>query len=106
MTLANPQSANALWLNHRGRRLIVRGVPLTLNKADEQAGICTHISPHILRHSFATHLLDEDTDLHVVQELLRYANFVTIQIYTHVSASRARKVYMRAHPRAETDLPL
>jgi integrase/recombinase XerC len=92
---------SALWLNHRGGRLSVRGVSLMLSKAGEQAGIRASVSPHILRHSFATHLLDGGADLRVVQELLGHANLVTTQIYTHVSQSRAREVYTRAHPRAE-----
>ena len=92
---------SALWLNHRGGRLSVRGVSLMLSKAGEQAGIRISVSPHILRHSFATHLLDGGADLRVVQELLGHANLVTTQIYTHVSQSRAREVYTRAHPRAE-----
>jgi integrase/recombinase XerC len=92
--------ANALWLNHRGGRLSARGVAMMLSKAGEQAGIRTHVSPHVLRHSFATHLLDGGADLRVVQELLGHANLVTTQIYTHVSQSRAREVYIQAHPRA------
>jgi integrase/recombinase XerC len=90
----------ALWLNHLGGRLSTRGVTLMLNRAGEQAGIRTHVSPHVLRHSFATHLLDGGADLRVVQELLGHANLSTTQIYTHVSQSRAREVYVRAHPRA------
>jgi integrase/recombinase XerC len=104
--LLGRRPTSALWLNHRGGRLTVRGVALTLNKAGEQAGIRTRVSPHVLRHSFATHLLDGGADLRVVQELLGHANLVTTQIYTHVSQSRAREVYMRAHPRAgASDLP-
>jgi integrase/recombinase XerC len=90
----------ALWLNHRGGSLSVRGVALMLSKAGKEAGISTRVSPHVLRHSFATHLLDGGADLRVVQELLGHANLVTTQIYTHVSQSRAREVYVRAHPRA------
>jgi len=97
---------NALWLNHRGGPLTARGVALILRKAGKQAGIRTPVSPHVLRHSFATHLLDGGADLRVVQELLGHANLATTQIYTHVSQSRAREVYTRAHPRAgASDLP-
>ncbi|MBE9506764.1 MAG: tyrosine recombinase XerC [Chloroflexi bacterium] len=104
--LLGQRSANALWLNHRGGRLTVRGVTLILSKTGERAGIRTRVHPHVLRHSFATHLLDGGADLRVVQELLGHANLATTQIYTHVSQSRAREVYMRAHPRAgNSDLP-
>jgi len=104
--LLSRQPTNALWLNHRGGRLTVRGVALILSKAGQQAGIRTPVSPHIIRHSFATHLLDGGADLRVVQELLGHADLATTQIYTHVSQSRAREVYLRAHPRAGTlDLP-
>jgi integrase/recombinase XerC len=98
--LLGRQPTCALWLNHRGGRLTVRGVALILSEAGKQAGIRARVSPHVLRHSFATHLLDGGADLRVVQELLGHANLVTTQIYTHVSQSRAREVYMRAHPRA------
>ncbi len=104
--LLGQRSTNALWLNHRGGHLTVRGVTLILSKTGERAGIRTRVHPHVLRHSFATHLLDGGADLRVVQELLGHANLATTQIYTHVSQSRAREVYMRAHPRAgNSDLP-
>ncbi len=104
--LLGKQPTNALWLNHRGGRLTTRGVALMLNKTGKQAGVRIPVSPHMLRHTFATHLLDGGADLRVVQELLGHANLATTQIYTHVSQSRAREVYMRAHPRATTlDLP-
>ena len=104
--LLGQRPTGALWLNHRGGRLTVRGVALVLDKAGRQAGIRTPVSPHVLRHTFATHLLDGGADLRVVQELLGHANLVTTQIYTHVSQSRAREVYLGAHPRAgDSDLP-
>jgi integrase/recombinase XerC len=99
--LLGKEPTKGLWLNHRGGRLTVRGVALILNRAGELAGIRTRVSPHILRHTFATHLLDGGADLRVVQELLGHADLVTTQIYTHVSQARAREVYMRAHPRAK-----
>lgn len=104
--LLRRRPTDALWLNHRGGRLTVRGVALMVEKAGISAGIRTPVSPHLLRHSFATHLLDGGADLRVVQELLGHARLATTQVYTHVSQSRAREVYMRAHPRAEgSDLP-
>jgi len=100
--LLGKRPTNALWLNHRGGRLTARGVAMMLNKMGKRASIRTSVSPHVLRHSFATHLLDGGADLRVVQELLGHANLATTQIYTHVSQSRAREIYMRAHPRAKT----
>ena len=104
--LLGKSPTDALWLNHRGGRLTMRGVALILSKAAKQTDISTPVSPHVLRHTFATHLLDGGADLRVVQELLGHANLATTQIYTHVSQSRAREVYLRAHPRASnSDLP-
>jgi integrase/recombinase XerC len=104
--LLGKRPTQALWLNHRGGRLSTRGVAMMLSQAGKQAGIRTPVFPHILRHSFATHLLDGGADLRVVQELLGHADLATTQIYTHVSQSRAREVYARAHPRAgRSDLP-
>jgi site-specific recombinase XerD len=100
--LLGKQPTSALWLNHRGGRLTVRGVTMILDKLGKRAGIRTHVSPHVLRHTFATHLLDGGADLRIVQELLGHANLVTTQVYTHVSQGRAREVYLRAHPRART----
>jgi integrase/recombinase XerC len=98
--LLGRRSGNALWLNQRGGRLTVRGVAMMLDQAGRKAGITTHISPHVLRHSFATHLLDGGADLRVVQELLGHASLTTTQTYTHVSQAHAREVYMRSHPRS------
>lgn len=104
--LLGKRPIQALWLNHRGGRLSARGVALMLSKAGEQAGIRTPVFPHILRHTFATHLLDGGADIRVVQELLGHADLATTQVYTHVSQSHAREVYLRAHPRAGgEDLP-
>jgi len=98
--LLGKQPTAALWLNQRGGRLTVRGIANVVADAGVKAGIAARVSPHVLRHSFATHLLDGGADLRVVQELLGHANLATTQIYTHVSQARAREVYARAHPRA------
>jgi tyrosine recombinase XerC len=98
--LLGTRRSDALWLSNRGSRLSVRGISVMLSKAGRLAGIREPVSPHVLRHTFATHLLDGGADLRVVQELLGHASLSTTQIYTHVSQSRARDVYMRAHPRA------
>lgn len=89
-----------VFLNHRGRPLGVRGLRLRLDGLRARAGLPLGVSPHTLRHSFATHLLDGGADLRVVQELLGHESLATTQIYTHVSPSRLRAAYEAAHPRA------
>ncbi len=98
--LLGRRQSRALWLNHRGGRLTARGVSYLLDQSAREARLKIRVSPHVLRHSFATHLLDGGADLRIVQELLGHANLSTTQVYTHVSRSRAREVYLRAHPRA------
>jgi len=90
-----------LFLNHRGGRLSRQSSWTTLKAAAERAGITQQVSPHTLRHSFATHLLDGGADVRVVQELLGHASVTTTQIYTMVTVERLREVYAAAHPRAQ-----
>lgn len=89
-----------LFLNHRGSRLTTRSVERLLKKYLAAANLNPGISPHALRHSFATHMLDAGADLRSVQELLGHASLSTTQIYTHVTMEKLKKVYDDAHPRA------
>lgn len=89
-----------LFLNKNGKRLGVRGIRNLVDKYVEQTALNKKISPHTLRHSFATHLLEGGADLRSVQEFLGHANLSTTQIYTHITKSRMKKVYDKTHPRA------
>jgi integrase/recombinase XerD len=97
---ATGRSTPALFLNARGGRLSRQSAWTVLRTVAERAQLSTHISPHTLRHSFATHLLDGGADVRVVQELLGHASVTTTQIYTLVTVDRLREVYAAAHPRA------
>lgn len=90
----------AIYLNLHGKRLTRQGFWKILKEYAKRGGIQKEITPHVLRHSFATHLLENGADLRVVQELLGHADVTTTQIYTHLSQRKLREVYERAHPRA------
>jgi site-specific recombinase XerD len=98
--LADPRGDPALFLSKSGRRLSTSDVRRRLRTWERRAGTAHGISPHALRHSFATHLLDGGADLRSIQELLGHASISTTQIYTRVESARLRAVYARSHPRA------
>ncbi|HET6816995.1 MAG TPA: site-specific tyrosine recombinase XerD [Mycobacteriales bacterium] len=91
-----------VFLNQRGSGLSRQSAWMVLRKAAERAGVTAAVSPHTLRHSFATHLIDGGADVRVVQELLGHASVTTTQVYTLVTVDRLREVYVTAHPRARS----
>lgn len=98
--LTHTPDERALFLNHRGDRLTRQGFWLILKEYARRAGIVKNITPHTLRHSFATHMLNNGADLRTVQELLGHANIATTQIYTQLTKDHVRLAYDKAHPRA------
>jgi integrase/recombinase XerC len=102
--LLGKHKTQAVFINRYGGRLTERMVQKMLVKYGVKAEIDKKIHPHLLRHSFATHMLDGGADLRVVQELLGHANLATTQIYTHVSHNQARRVYMASHPMAKLNI--
>jgi integrase/recombinase XerD len=97
---AAPARGGPLLLGDRGRRLARQQAWAMVKRAATRAGLAERVSPHTLRHSFATHLLEGGADLRIVQELLGHASISTTQLYTHLTGERIRDVYRRAHPRA------
>lgn len=100
LATAGRPGEKALFLNRFGKRLSDRSARSIVEQWRLRAGLPEHISPHTLRHSFATHLLDGGADLRVVQELLGHESLNTTQVYTHVTQAESRRAYGRAHPRA------
>jgi integrase/recombinase XerC len=94
------RDASAVFLNYQGTRISTRSIGRLVDKYVKECALANNISPHSLRHSFATHLLSAGADLRAIQELLGHARLSTTQIYTHVSIDQLMKVYDKAHPRA------
>ena len=96
----NKQSHSFLFVNHRGGKLTDRGIRHILNDLIEKTAKLSHIHPHMLRHTFATHMLNNGADLRSVQELLGHSSLSSTQVYTHVTKEHLRRSYLKHHPRA------
>ncbi|KGX93179.1 tyrosine recombinase XerC [Pontibacillus halophilus JSM 076056 = DSM 19796] len=94
------ETTDRVFLNHRGRPVTSRGIRTILNKMVDDAALTIHVHPHMLRHSFATHLLNEGADMRSVQELLGHEHLSSTQIYTHVTKDYLQQIYRNSHPRA------
>ena len=98
-------AADALFVNRHGQRLTPRSVQQRLKHWALKQGVSTKVHPHVLRHSFASHVLQSSGDLRAVQEMLGHASISTTQVYTHLDFQHLAKVYDAAHPRARTKSP-
>jgi site-specific recombinase XerD len=98
---ARTGAGRALFLNYRGERLTTRSLQRIVRKYLAKVAHAAGTNPHIIRHTFATHLLEQGADLRAVQELLGHASLSTVQVYTHLTTGRLKEIYRKAHPRAE-----
>jgi len=96
----NKQGTKVLFLNDHGNKLTTRGLEYILDQIEQKTGTFVGLHPHVLRHSFATHLLENGADLRIIQELLGHESLNTTQVYTHVTEESMKETYLAAHPRA------
>ena len=101
LLLKHNKTSEYLIINEKGNKITTRGVEKIINDIVKKASIKKHVSPHMLRHSFATHLLNEGCDILTVKELLGHESLESTQIYTHISNERLRSVYLKCHPRSK-----